>query len=169
MLLPLGKRDGVSRLELEQAGGSLAQKLRSLRVREAALASSEGLELGYPAAEVAASLALGAQLRAYRFPKYRTSEGEDDAPSLERLRVIAEGSEQRWTAGRTLADAVYRARDLVSEPGNVLTPKAFADACADLANAGLEVEILDREALQALGMNALLGVAKAARCRPTSR
>ena len=43
---------------------------------------------------------------------------------------------------------------------NVLTPKAFADACADLVKAGLEVEILDREALQALGMNALLGVAQ---------
>ncbi|HVI18716.1 MAG TPA: leucyl aminopeptidase, partial [Gaiellales bacterium] len=53
-----------------------------------------------------------------------------------------------------------RARDLVSEPGNVLTPKAFADACAGLADAGLEVEILDREALEALGMNALLGVAQ---------
>ena len=54
----------------------------------------------------------------------------------------------------------------MSEPGNVLTPKAFADACADLANAGLEVEILDREALQALGMNALLGVAQGSALPP---
>ena len=42
----------------------------------------------------------------------------------------------------------------------MLTPKAFADACAELAEAGLEVEILDRAALEALGMNALLGVAQ---------
>ncbi len=53
-----------------------------------------------------------------------------------------------------------RARDLVSEPGNVLTPKAFADACAGLAEAGLEVEVLDRAELTRLGMNALLGVAQ---------
>ena len=166
VLLPLGKRDGVSRLELEQAGGSLAHKLRSLRVREAALASPEGLDLGYPAAEVAAALALGAQLRAYRFTKYHSTEGEEDDPALERLWVMVEGSEQALAGSRTLADAVCRARDLVSEPGNVLTPKAFADACAGLGDAGLEVEILDREALQALGMNALLGVAQGSALPP---
>jgi leucyl aminopeptidase len=160
VLLPLGKRDGVSRLELEQAGGSLVHELRSLRVREAALASPEGLDLGYPAAEVAAALALGAQLRAYRFTKYHSTEGEEDDPALERLWVMVEGSEQALAGSRTLADAVCRARDLVSEPGNVLTPKAFADACAGLGDAGLEVEVLDREALEALGMNALLGVAQ---------
>jgi leucyl aminopeptidase len=59
-----------------------------------------------------------------------------------------------------VADAVCRARDLVSEPANVLTPKAFADACADLAAMGIEVEILDREALSGLGMRALLAVAQ---------
>ena len=46
---------------------------------------------------------------------------------------------------RGTAKAVCRARDLVSEPANVLTPKAFADACAGLAEVGLEVEILDQD------------------------
>ena len=160
LLLPLGKREGVSRLELEQAGGALAHKLRSLRVREAALASPEGLDLGIPPAEVAAALALGAQLRAYRFTRYRSGEGAEDEHGLERLWVAAQGSERLLAASRTLADAVNRARDLVSEPANVLTPKAFADACAGLADAGLEVEILDRAALETLGMRALLGVAQ---------
>ena len=160
VLLPLGKREGVTRLDLEQAGGGLAHKLRNLKVREAVLASTDGLDLGLPTTEVAAALTLGAQLRAYRFTKYRTVEGEDEEPSLKRLRVMVEDDDAALSASRVLADAVCRARDLVSEPGNVLTPKAFADACAGLAEAGLDVEILDRRALEALGMNALLAVAQ---------
>ena len=81
-------------------------------------------------------LAMGAQLRSYRFPKYRTAEGEDDERAPERLWLNSGGSEAELTEQRAIATAVHRARDLVSEPANVLTPKAFADACAALAEVG---------------------------------
>ena len=134
LLLALGKPDGLTRLDLEEAGGGLAQKLRGLKVREAHLAAPDGLELGFPTAEVVSWLALGAELRAYRFTKYRTSEGDEDERAPERLRLMLSAD---WRgAGRAGSaawpKAVCRARDLVSEPGNVLTPKAFADACAGL-------------------------------------
>ena len=160
LLIVLGRADGVSRLDLEEAGGGLAHKLRALKVREAHLASADGLDLGFPPAAVVRWLAMGAQLRSYRFPKYRTAEGEDDERAPERLWLNAGGSEAELTEQRAIATAVHRARDLVSEPANVLTPKAFADACAALAEVGLEVEILDQAALTALGMNALLAVAQ---------
>ena len=161
LLLVLGKPDGLTRLDLEEAGGGLAQKLRGLKVRDAQLAAPDGLDLGCSAAEAMSSLALGAELRAYRFTKYRTSEGEDDERAPERLRLtLPAAAAAALVPARSLARAVCRARDLVSEPGNVLTPRAFADACAGLAEAGLEVEILDQAALKELGMNALLGVAQ---------
>ncbi len=161
LLLPLGKTEGLERRDFDEAGGALAQKLRTLKIREATLASSEGLELGLPPAEVAAALALGASLRAYRFAKYHGNGiKEDDDGAPERLRVAVEGAEPNIAAARSMAAAVCHARDLVSEPGNVLTPAAFADACAGLAEFGVEVEILDRDALAGLGMNALLGVAQ---------
>jgi leucyl aminopeptidase len=161
ILLPLGKADGIGRLDLEEAGGTLAQKLRALKVREAALVSPAGLNLPLPAADAAAALALGAALRAYRFTRYRTGDGKDeDDRGPERLSVAVDGAEAAIAGARSLADAVCRARDLVAEPGNVLTPKAFADACAGLADMGVEVEILDRAELTRLGMNALLGVAQ---------
>ena len=149
-----------ARLDLEEAGGSLAQKLRGAQ----AARGSAGLIRRARAsacrrAEVAAALALGAALRAYRFTKYRTGDGKDeDERGPERLRVARRRrADAPIAATRSLAAAVCRARDLVSEPGNVLTPKAFADACAGLAEAGLEVEILDRAELTRLGMNALAG------------
>jgi leucyl aminopeptidase len=162
LILVLGKREGdLTALDLEQAGGGLAQKLRGLKVREAHLASPEGLELGLAPAEAMGCLALGAQLRAYRFAKYRGSEGEEDERPPERLwLVLPEAGTATLAEARALATAVCRTRDLVSEPASVLTPKAFAEACAALAEHGVEVEILDREALAALGMNALLAVAQ---------
>jgi leucyl aminopeptidase len=71
VLLVLGKPEGLSRLDFEQAGGTLAQKLRGLGVREGYLAGTAGLELGLPPVEIMASLALGAALRAYRFTTSR--------------------------------------------------------------------------------------------------
>ena len=54
---------------------------------------------------------------------------------------------------------VNHCRDLVTEPANVLSPQAFAEACVELGSeVGLEVEVLDRAALQRLDMNALLAV-----------
>jgi leucyl aminopeptidase len=166
LLLVVGKREGLKRLDLEQLGGMLVQKLRALQVREAHLASTEGLELGFAPVEAAGAMALGAQLRAYRFGKYRSSEGEDEERGPERLWLLVPEGEPAVARDRAIADAVCRTRDLVSEPANVLTPKAFADACADLANLGVDVEILDQDALEALGMRALLAVAQGSALPP---
>jgi leucyl aminopeptidase len=58
-----------------------------------------------------------------------------------------------------VVDGVVRARDLVSEPANVLSPEAFADACRTLGEQlGIEVEVLGPAAMAELGMNALLAV-----------
>ena len=159
LLLPLGKAEGVSQLDLLQAGGSVATKLRQLKIRDAVLAPMDGLQLGLPTTECSAAIALGAQLRAYRFMRYRTDAKDDEEPVEERLRVVTTGSPSHMAA-TAMASAIVRARDLVSEPANVLTPQAFADRCSELRELGVEVELLDRDAMAALGMNALLGVAQ---------
>ena len=160
LLLVVGKPEALTRLELEQLGGNLVQKLKSLQVREAQVATSAGLDLGFPEAEIAAAMASGALLRSYRFTKYRTAEGEDEETQPERLLFLLDEGESAFARDRAVAQAVCRTRDLVSEPGNVLTPRAFAEACAGLAEHGLEVEILDQGELERLGMGALLAVAQ---------
>ena len=59
LLLVAGKPEGLTRLDREQLGGTLAQKLRGLGVREAYLASPAGLELGAPPPRAMANLCLG--------------------------------------------------------------------------------------------------------------
>ena len=49
---------------------------------------------------------------------------------------------------------------MVNEPANRLTPLAMADAARKMAaEFGLECEVLDRDAMEKLGMGSLLGVA----------
>ncbi len=57
-----------------------------------------------------------------------------------------------------LADSICFARDLVSEPANVLYPVEFARRLTQLETLGLEVEILGEREMAELGMGALLGV-----------
>jgi leucyl aminopeptidase len=60
----------------------------------------------------------------------------------------------------TAAQWANRARDLVNRPANDLTPAAFADYAAELAEGkpGLSAEALEPDAMRELGMGALLAV-----------
>ena len=116
------------------------------------------------AADVAAAadFALGAVLRAYKFDLYRTKKKDDsdkDAPVALTIAVADPAAVRAAHAPRAgLADGVVLARNLVNEPPNVLYPQEFANRAKELEKLGVAVEILDREAMTALGMGALLGV-----------
>ena len=112
--------------------------------------------------EAAARAALGVRLAAYRFDRYRTKEKPESKPTLDEVRIAtsdpaaAEAAYAPWSA---LADGVLFTRDLVSEPPNVLFPEEFARRAAERAGqVGLEVQILDEPAMEALGMGSLLAV-----------
>lgn len=154
VVLVLGKPAGIERLQIEEAGASLAVRLKALKVSRAVVASCKGLDLDED--DVAAALASGAMLRSYDFDTYKSA-GDEAKPKLERLdfETIAEDALDRATG---VARGVARTRDLVSEPANVLYPESFAERCRDLEALGIEVEILGPEALAELKMGALLGV-----------
>ena len=154
-----------SPLDLELLGGRIAVKLNALGVTaaHAAVDLKDGLELND--LDIALALASGVRLRNYRFDKYRTaSEDEGDNPpgSMQAMTFHLADSgaaSERWADVSAIAAGVEHGRDLVTEPANVLTPAAFADECRKMGSeVGLEVEVLDREALEKLGMRALLGV-----------
>jgi leucyl aminopeptidase len=119
------------------------------------------LHLGDTAPELAAAAAFGVKLASYRFDRYRTTEKPEKKPSLTALTVSVSDPAAATTAFETyagLADAIMFARDLVTEPANILYPEEFARRVKDLAPLGLEIEILGEKEMKALGMGALLGV-----------
>ena len=59
---------------------------------------------------------------------------------------------------KALEEGTFYARDLVSEPGNILHPDEYARRIKALKKYGLKIKIYDQKNLKKLGMNALLGV-----------
>jgi leucyl aminopeptidase len=151
----LGKAGELSAEAAEAAGGGALPLVRS--EKEATVAAD-----AMPP-DLAAAFAMGMALRSYRFGRYRTTEKEDDKPKLERV-ALATGSvpdaKAAWAPMRAVADGVFLARDLVSEPPNVLNPETMAERCQDLEKLGVQVEILGPKEMKKLGMGAILGVAQ---------
>jgi len=111
--------------------------------------------------DLAAHAGLGVRLAAYRFDKYRTTEKPEKKPSVTVAKLAVDDSEAAKRVFERLdglADSILFARDLVSEPANILYPEEFARRVKTLTDLGLEVEILGEKEMAALGMGALLGV-----------
>ncbi len=165
-LLVIGTGADIGETERLMLGGSAAGQLAARQTGQASIVCDLPDALGTTAAEAAADLAYGAVLRCYAFKKYRSQRsGDDDAGErgLKRLVVHCakpEQAEAEFATRRAVAEGVLLARDLVNEPANVLGPVEFADRVAALTSYGLDVEVLEPPAMQALGMNALLGVAQ---------
>jgi leucyl aminopeptidase len=161
VLAGLGKPESADSRSLQQLGGNLVAHLNGAGEQEATLMidAAEGASIG--ATEAAAELAFGAQLRSYRFDKYKTKQKPEQKPSLNRLPVATSGAKAAKRAYQPLentAEAVFLTRDLVSEPANVIYPETLAAEAGRLAELGVEVEILDEQKMRELGMNALLAV-----------
>ena len=67
-------------------------------------------------------------------------------------------SSQNQLRFKALEEGTFFARDLVSEPGNILHPDEYAKRINFLKKYGLKINIYNEKKLKRLGMNALLGV-----------
>ncbi len=117
--------------------------------------------------EQAADVALGVELRAYAFDRYKTKRKEGDEPPPQRRLTFGvanvQGARKAWGERAAVAAGTLLARDLVNEPPNVLYPEEFARRAAALRKLGVAVEVLDERAMKKLGMNAILGVGQGSR------
>ena len=148
-------------------GGVVYAQLAARRTVTATLCIDGQGEDKRSAGHVAAEIALGALLRSYEFKKYRTkSNGSDengDAPTAKLTKLTIQTADPdaaraAFVHRHAVAQGTFLARDLVNEPANVLGPVEFAERTRELSKLGVEVEILDVPALEALKMGALLGV-----------
>ncbi len=99
----------------------------------------------------------GLKLKSYEFNKYKSKKntrlitinlfGNKNKPSINNILKF-----------NALEQGIFYARDLVSEPGNVLHPDEYAKRLKSLNKNGLKINVYDNKKLKKLGMNALIGV-----------
>jgi len=99
----------------------------------------------------------GLKLKSYKFSKYKTKK-EVRLISVNVVGNKNKPSTQNQLKFKALEEGTFYARDLVSEPGNILHPDEYAKRLISLKKDGLKINIYDDKKLKKLGMNALLGV-----------
>ena len=167
----LGKQQELSQ---DRVRGAMAETCRFLRQKGidsvATVAQGAGVA-GISPESAAQAVTEGALLGVYSFRRHITKEAEHG--EIKQLTIVgSDGAnlpslERGGDKGRVLAEATNLARDMVNEPANYMTPSHMAEMAAKLAeNYGLELEVLEREQMQELGMGGLLGVAQGSRQPP---
>ena len=150
---------------MEEAGG--ARRRRAGARRAGGRLAVDGMPASH-----AAHAALGARLRSYRFDRYRTKEAEDAKPRLGTLTVLTDDPDAARPPGprsTAIARGTRLARDLISEPPNVLNPAEMAERCRALAELGVEVDVLGPAELEQHGFGALLAIVAGQRQRAAPR
>ncbi|XCD89029.1 leucyl aminopeptidase [Candidatus Liberibacter asiaticus] len=111
-------------------------------------------------------LVLGFMLKTYTFDQYKTKKRESSSPRSKENISVTIVTEMIQQSSQVVADiqsvvkGVNLARDIINEPANVLGTDEFCKQVRKLESLGVAVEILDKEAMHKLGMNALLAVAQ---------
>ena len=101
--------------------------------------------------------AYGFALKSYNFNKYKSKKNLNKQ-TLSIMSSEFKNLKTKYNYLNSTKEGVFLARDLVSEPPNVLNPKKYTEEIARLKKLGLKIEIFNESKLKKLGMKSLLGV-----------
>jgi len=101
----------------------------------------------------------GFSLKSYEFNKYKTQKNiVENKINYTVITSNKQNLEKDYRYYEAIKEGVFLARDLVSEPPNVLTPKAYMLEIKKLSKLGLKIKSYGEKELKKLKLNALLGV-----------
>jgi len=142
--------------KLEKVGGAIYSKLKAR--------GTQGRVLVFVDKEVLPSstnVAFGMQLKEYTFDKYFTKKDKEET-NFE-VEVCQEGADlikikEEYAHKDAMVEGIAFAKDLISEPSNILYPKSYAERVKGLEALGLKVKVYGEKELKEMGAEALLAV-----------
>ncbi len=171
MLVGMGKED-VTRSSLRRAAAVAARRAKALGTGALAFAVPAEFRGGVTPAEFGQVAVEGAEQGAWTFEELKSDEGEDRKRPPSELAVVAaaaeEGEVRRGVAiGTAVAAGHVLARRLQFLPPNQCTPAFLAETAVALGQThGFDVTVLDKVAIAAEGMGALLAVNQGSATEP---
>ncbi|MBD1900581.1 leucyl aminopeptidase [Trichocoleus sp. DQ-A3] len=164
ILVGLGKAEAFQPDTLRRIGAAIAR----LAKKEKSKILGISLPVWNQAPDATAgAIAEGILLALHKDNRFK-SEPEDKEPQLERVDLLGlAGQEEAINRAQFLSSGVILARELVAAPPNECTPITMAQTAQAIASHhNLQLEILEQEECEKLGMGAFLGVAKASDMPP---
>jgi leucyl aminopeptidase len=159
LIAGLGKRDAFDAEAARVAAAAAAGRAKEL--------GAVSLSWAAPGGDgVTAGIVEGTLLKLYSFDRFKSG-NSDDSGGLETLEVNG-GDESEVERAQVAAGAANAARDLQNLPSNFATPSFLAERAAEIADdyESLEVELFDRDAIEARGMGAFAAVAQGSVAEP---
>ncbi|MDY7022437.1 MAG: M17 family peptidase N-terminal domain-containing protein, partial [Cyanobacteriota bacterium] len=163
ILVGLGSSDEITLDTLRSAAATAARLAKTIKCKT--------LGLSLPVCETpkatTQTLVEGVELALYEDNRFK-SEPEDKGPAVERVELLGlGGTEAAITKAQHICSGVFLARELVAAPANEVNPITMAEMAEALASEyGFDIEILEKEDCEKLGMGAFLGVAQASDLPP---
>ena len=167
LLLGLGKTADLDINNVRNIGGKLSQFCNGLKITKLSIIIDEIDNSPIEAATIAAQMAFGISLKNYSFNKYITDKDRKKTTFINQVNFRLERSdnaENLFSDLNMVKDGVFLARDLVSEPANILSTEAYAKICEGLDDLGVKVTVLGEKEMNKLGMNSLLAVGQGSSC-----
>ncbi|GHH97660.1 leucyl aminopeptidase [Neobacillus kokaensis] len=161
----LGKEKDLSFDKLREAFGKLFKEVKGSKLEEAAVYLDSFVAEEIEGLDAAHALSEAFALASYQFSGYRQKSNEPER-KLEKLTIYSEAVEEEdilasLSVGYAFGKGTNSARTLVNTPGNMLTASDLANYAEELgAKYDFEVEILEKEDIEKLGMGAFLAVNK---------
>jgi len=160
LVVGLGKAAKFKIDTLLRAAGTASTALRGIGVKEATVSASPvgALTVG----QTARAWAEGATLALYSFDSFKTPDPKKK--EMKRLTILADKptepkAKEGAATGKTIADAVCFARDMINTAANEMTPTVMAERAKSAAkDVGLKINVLDAADCRKLGMGAFIGV-----------
>ncbi|RZI45635.1 leucyl aminopeptidase [Rickettsiales endosymbiont of Peranema trichophorum] len=159
IVVGIGDPRKLTKQECLNIGGKITTYLNKLKLSDSDLII-EPVD-GMDDVMLAAQLCVGMRLNNYTFNKYFVDKKDKHQLTLQKVTVYTNSAEkvsQTFKSEDHVIDGCMLARDLVSEPPNVIYPESLAMRCKELDKMGLKVTVIDETEMKKLGMNALLGV-----------
>ena len=148
VLVGAGKRD--------EFDGEAARVAAAAAAARAAELGSKSLSWDVPGAPE--GIVHGTVLASYRFDQLKSKKDNGNGNGLTSLELVGDGLDEAAKTAAVEAEAQNAARDLQNLPANIATPTYLVERAQALD--GVEVEVLDRDACEKLGMGAFLSVAQ---------
>jgi leucyl aminopeptidase len=160
LLAGLGDPTKADARTFEDLGGEAAARLQTLEAELVAdFSGISDLAVGTDIA--AAHFAHGLSLRNWRFDTYRTRLKDEQKGKLKAVTLVGAPDSTKALSERLqkVADGVHFAKELITEPGNIIYPQSFVDRVrAKVEPLGVKVTVLDEKELAKLGAGSMLGV-----------
>ncbi len=161
ILVGLGDETKLQNFEIEEMGGKILLNCITHKIKSVGLKLSHNIGQ-YDPAIFGSLLASGFFLASYKFDKYKTTQNEVEKFTVDSFEISLENTsqvEESFLDKKSLAEAIFFARDISNEPANIKTPQIYAERILEhLEPLGIEVTILGEREMKNFGMGALLGV-----------